>query len=115
MLDLLDGKVTFRYLDAAQLIKHYFGFAHEYADSDLKLELGYIFWEPDENGDISESVIDLYAEHRKECQRFAELVTGDEVKFSFYSYFELFSFWYNEIYIQHILKHFNCFMGKYFI
>lgn len=93
MLALLDGKVTFKYLDAAQLIKHYFGLAHEYADSDLDLEIGYVFWEPDENGDIPDSVIDLYAEHRKECERFADLVSGDKVRFSFRSYFELIEYW----------------------
>jgi hypothetical protein len=113
MLDLLNGKVTFRYLDAAQLIKHYFGLAHEYAGSDLDLEIGYVFWEPDENGAAPGPVVDLYAEHRKECGRFAELVDGDKVKFSFFSYFELIEYWREDGIGDELEKHFVGFEKKY--
>ena len=113
MLDLLDGKVTFKYLDAAQLIKHYFGLAHVYADSDLDLEIGYVFWEPETNGDAPGPVIDLYIEHRKECGRFAELVDGDVVKFSFHPYFELIEYWRGSGLGTELVEHFELFKEKY--
>jgi len=93
MVEIINGNIKFRYLDAAQLIKHYFGLAHAYADSDLALEIGYVFWEPDENGNVPDSVIKLYADQREECERFASLVFGDKIRFSFYSYFELIEYW----------------------
>lgn len=113
MLDLVNEKVTFRYLDAAQLIKHYFGLAHEYDGRDLDLELGYVFWEPIGNGNVSGPVIDLYAEHRKECERFAEIVTGDEVMFSFYSYFELIEYWRGNGVGDELMEYFAGFEKKY--
>jgi Restriction Endonuclease associating with ARP len=115
MLKIINGNVTFKYLDATQLIKHYFGLTHEYAESDLDLEIGYIFWEPDGNVDLPGSVIDLYVEHRNECERFAELVVGDKIRFSFYSYFELIEFWRgNEIGTDDaLIMHFELFEKKY--
>jgi hypothetical protein len=115
MNEIINGNIGFRYLDAAQLIKHYFGLAHEYADSNLDLEIGYVFWEPDENGDVPVPVVDLYAEHRKECQRFAKLVDGDVVKFSFYSYFELIAFWREDGVRDELKEHFELFVKKYTI
>jgi len=113
MLDLVEGKVTFKYLDAAQLIKHYFGLAHEYADSDLDLELGYVFWEPGGGEDVSGPVIDLYVEHRKECEMFAGLVSGDKIRFSFYSYFELIENWRGNVVKDDLGEHFRLYQEKY--
>ena len=84
MNEIKNGNIGFRYLDAAQLIKHYFGLAYEYGESKLDLEIGYVVWEPDENGDTPGPVVVLYAEHRKECEKFAELMVGF-VRFSIYS------------------------------
>ena len=113
MIEIINGNINFRYLDAAQLIKHYFGLAHEYADSDLDLEIGYVFWEPDKNGEISGPVIDLYAEHREESEKFAALVSGDKVRFSFYSYFELIEYWRGNGFDSELLDHFEIFGKKY--
>jgi len=113
MLDLLEEKVTFKYLDAAQLIKHYFGLAHECADSDQDLEIGYVFWEPDGSRGTSDSVINLYAEHREDCERFAKLVSGDKIQFSFYSYFELIEYWHVNGLEDRMVEHFEVFVNKY--
>jgi len=113
MLDLVNGNIGFRYLDATQLIKHYFGLAHEYADSDLYLEIGYVFWEPLENRDLPGTVIDLYVEHRKECEKFASLVSGDKIRFSFYSYFVLIDYWYGNRVGDELGEHFELFEKKY--
>jgi hypothetical protein len=113
MTEIINGNISFRYLDAAQLIKHYFGLAHEYADNDLDLEIGYVFWEPDGNGYAPGPVVDLYAEHRKECEKFAELVSGDKVKFSFFSYFELIDYWRRRGIGDEMLEYFKLFEKKY--
>lgn len=115
MLNLMNGNINFRYLDTAQLIKHYFGLAHEYAGGDLNLELGYVSWEPGGGEDVPDSVIKLYADHREECERFADLVSGDEVRFSFYSYFELIEFWLAFCLKDELNVHFNLFETKYII
>jgi hypothetical protein len=115
MTEIINGNIKFRYLDAAQLIKHYFGLAHEYADSNLDLELGYVFWEPERNGDIPGPVIDLYAGHRKECEKFAELVAGDKLQFSFYSYFELLEYWRKNGLNNELDAHFNRLERKYIL
>lgn len=59
----------FAHLDAYQLVKHYLGLARSFPDSERALV--YLFWEP-ENDEP------LFAAHRVEIARFAELVAGDK-------------------------------------
>lgn len=110
---MINGNINFRYLDAVQLIKHYFGLAHEYADSGLGLEIGYVFWEPGGDEDVPDPVIKLYADHRDECERFTDLVSGDKIRFSFYSYCELIEYWRGSGMSDELLDHFEQFHGKY--
>jgi hypothetical protein len=58
----------FVHLDAYQLVKHYLGLAYSFPESERTLV--YLFWEPmsDES---------LFAAHRAEVARFADLVDGD--------------------------------------
>jgi len=113
MLDLINGNISFRYLDAAQLIKHYFGLANEYAGKNLDLEIGYVFWEPSENGGTPDFIIDLYTEHRNECKRFASLVSDDKIQFSFYSYFALIEYWRGKGMEDRLVVYFEVFTNKY--
>lgn len=114
MTEIINGNIKFRYLDAAQLIKHYFGLANEYMYTEnLDLEIGYVVWTPDEKGSAPDSVIDLYAEHREDCERFAKLVSGDKIQFSFYSYFELIQYWCANGMEDRLLEHFKVFVDKY--
>lgn len=58
---------SFRRLDAAQLIKHYFGVAKTFPHR--KATIVYLYWEPSNADEIPECL-----EHRQEIDRFADLV-----------------------------------------
>jgi hypothetical protein len=78
----------FRYLDVAQLIKHYLGLSHCYPNHTIKLL--YLYWEP-ANPDIHE----VFAQHRAELARFSQIVTDSTSNFNFehLSYSELWNEW----------------------
>jgi hypothetical protein len=86
MLRLMDAPDSYRWLDAAQLIKHAFGLAKTY--SDRPVTLLYLFWEP-----ANPSVSPVFAEHRREVAAFAERVAGSLPMFKAMSYAELWSAW----------------------
>ncbi len=75
---------TYRWLDAAQLIKHAFGLARARADSTLI----YLFWEP-----LDAGLSPLFAEHRAEISAFVERVAGGSPRFEAMSYLELWDQW----------------------
>ena len=62
---------TFRLLDAYQLVKHYLGLTLTYPTQPLTLL--YLYWEPNNAADLP-----VFAKHRAEIERFAELVRGDD-------------------------------------
>lgn len=76
----------FAHLDAAQLVKHYLGLANVFATG--RVVLLYLFWEPLNAVDFQE-----FAEHRRELEEFARLVSGDRVEFAYQSYRELWREW----------------------
>ena len=80
----------YRFLDAAQLIKHYFGLARTYPDQDVTLL--YLFWEPANAGDYS-----MFAEHRQETAVFQSAVAGSPVSFMAQSYPELWAEWSEDV------------------
>ena len=86
LLRLLDAPDSYRWLDAAQLIKHAFGLAKTHGDRPLTLL--YLFWEP-----ANPSASPVFAEHRREIAAFAERVAGSMPVFKAMSYSELWSAW----------------------
>ena len=86
MLRLHETPAAYRWLDAAQLIKHAFGLARTY--SGRPSELLYLFWEPANAGKFS-----VFQEHRREIAEFADRVQGSSPTFSAMSYNELWSEW----------------------
>ena len=86
MLRLMDEADSYRWLDAAQLIKHAFGLAHCFRDQPVTLL--YLYWEP-ANLDASS----LFADHRQEIAAFADRVGGSTPMFRAMSYPELWSAW----------------------
>ncbi len=87
MMRLRSGSgATYRWLDAAHLIKHAFGLA--LAQPARLTTLVYIFWEP-MDADFSP----LFAEHRAEIAAFAERVAGGSPGFEAMSYPELWNAW----------------------
>jgi len=80
-----------QYLDTAQLIKHYLGLCclnNKEGFANHKITLLYLFWEP-ENWKNYE----IFKNHRKEIETFANQVKGSSVKFVAKSYPELWKEW----------------------
>lgn len=76
----------YRFLDAAQLIKHYFGLARTFADKPVTLL--YLYWEP-----VNAREIDAFRQHRDEIAVFSANVRSADVTFMSLSYPELWSAW----------------------
>lgn len=85
MLRLVEEPRTYRWLDAAQLVKHAFGIAYTFAEQPATLL--YLFWEPSNAGTHP-----IFAEHRAEVARFTASV-GDRPAFVAMSYPELWRSW----------------------
>lgn len=86
MLRLVEEPRAYRWLDAAQLVKHAFGVAHTFADR--RMTLLYLFWEPS-----NPEAYPIFAEHRAEVTRFAASIGGGGPEFVAMSYPELWSSW----------------------
>jgi hypothetical protein len=76
----------YRYLDAAQLIKHAFGLLHTFPGG--KNVLLYLFWEP-----LDPEGHPCFAEHRAEIEAFAQVVSGGALGFASLSYPQLWRAW----------------------
>ena len=80
------GESGYRWLDAAQLIKHAFGLANSCPEG--KVSLLYLYWEP-----ANPEADHVFGAHREEIARFAEAVRGDRVSFQAASYRHLWEGW----------------------
>ena len=87
MLDLIEHPHAYRWLDAAQLVKHSFGLSHTFADHGT-VTLLYLYWEPANPKDHP-----IFAAHREEIARFAAAVKGATPSFAAMSYPELWYRW----------------------
>jgi len=89
--EIINGKVEFKHLDAAQLIKHFYGIAHDKDNNGKEKILMYLYWSPEEKN-IKESK--AHKQHMEELELFKKKVNGDEqVKFIAMSYQELWKQW----------------------
>jgi len=86
MLQLDAGAVSYRFLDAAQLIKHAYGVARCFKGKSVTLV--YLYWEPENATEFPE-----FEAHREEISRFGESVAGAFPRFEALSYAELWSSW----------------------
>jgi hypothetical protein len=86
MLRLSDKPDDYRWLDAAQLVKHAFGLAHTFKQGPVTLL--YLFWEPSNPEEFP-----IFAEHRTEIARFAASIAGGTPAFIAMSYPELWNSW----------------------
>lgn len=78
-----------QHLDAAQLVKHYFGIVNQAQQvPEKKATLCYLFWEPENAEDLA-----LFQRHRDETATFAEQVAPSRVEFKWMSYKDLWSEW----------------------
>lgn len=93
MRDVLrSGKVTFHYLDAAQLVKHAFGLVTDARRRGKLPVLYYLFSEPQPSANFSVTLED-YVDHRMEVLAFESAVDGAEVLFRAGEYSEWLSEW----------------------
>lgn len=89
---LRSGTELFRYLDAAQLVKHAFGLVTDGARKGKRPVLVYLYAEPAaRNGQPIDRA--AFASHRREIGRFAEAVRGAAVAFESISYREWIASW----------------------
>ncbi len=86
MLRLVEGPRTYRWLDAAQLVKHAFGLSYTFLDRPVTLL--YLFWEPS-----NPEAFPNFSEHRAEIVRFAESISGGGPELVTMSYPELWKSW----------------------
>jgi hypothetical protein len=77
---------TYRWLDAAQLIKHAFGLAYTFPGRPITLL--YLFWEPLNSEDHP-----IFAEHRTEVAQFGACILGGGPDFAAMSYTALWAAW----------------------
>ena len=83
---LVEDPRRYRFLDAAQLIKHYLGLRRQFPDRPVTL--AYLFWEPINARDIATCIV-----HSAELAEFAGRVGDPRVRFVGVSYRALWSDW----------------------
>lgn len=98
--DLRENRLTFKSLDAVQLIKHAYGLrtvVHRDSSSGYQRQpvLLYLFSEPEAWPDGQPVDSTQIAMHREEIQSFAERIAGDEVCFEAISWSDLLDLWEN--------------------
>lgn len=86
MLRLVEEPRTYRWLDAAQLVKHAFGVAYTFPEQPVTLL--YLYWEPS-----NPEAYPFFAEHRAEVNHFAASIVGGGPEFVAMSYPELWRSW----------------------
>lgn len=86
MQRLMESPNHYKWLNAAQLVKHGFGLAKTFPDKAASL--CYLYWEP-ANPESSQA----FAEHRAEIAEFADSVAGSTPSFFAMSYPELWTSW----------------------
>jgi hypothetical protein len=86
MKQLMQKPSYYKFLNAAQLIKHAFGLMHSFDNGPCKLV--YLFWEPSNWTSYS-----VFAEHRSEIERFSASTLGTSIEFVWMSYPELWDYW----------------------
>ena len=83
---LREDPETYRYLDAAQLAKHYLGLVVSF--SDRQRTLVYLYWEP-----TNAASLGPYRDHRREVNDFTASVAGCDTRFVALSYPALWREW----------------------
>jgi hypothetical protein len=76
----------YRFLDAAQLVKHYLGLKCRFGRADVAL--AYVYWEPSDADGVAECLV-----HRAEVAAFAKAVGDPRMRFVARSYPDLWSEW----------------------
>jgi hypothetical protein len=78
----------FKYLDTAQLVKHYLGMRNTLGHLKKQLVLFYVYWEPTNASELAE-----YRQHREEVSHLSNAVASSQLRFTAKSYNELWAVW----------------------
>ena len=78
----------FRFLDAAQLVKHYLGMRYSLTGNGKKLVLLYAYWEPKNAENLVE-----FRQHREEVAVLSQAVKNSAVRFVALPYKQLWNHW----------------------
>ena len=78
----------FKFIDAAQLVKHYLGMRNTLGNVKAEQALLYVYWEPANASEFEE-----YRRHREEVAYFTEAVGNSQIQFVARSYRELWDEW----------------------
>jgi len=103
------GECKYRFFDAVQIIRHYFGVLNS---GQKEKHLLYLYWHPENEDWMDVHPFDL---HMQELKEFSELVSqADDVPFHYLSFNELWEQW-AQIESPIVLKHANAIKHKYSI
>jgi hypothetical protein len=96
-----------QYLDIAQLLKHYFGLRTHQLTLEIKkpIRFLYLFWEP-----LNAADIEVFRQHRRECEILAQATATSEIPFLWMSYLDLWKQWLN---IPAVEQHARNLMNRY--
>lgn len=83
---LVEDPRRYRFLDAAQLIKHYLGLRRRFTDRPVTL--AYLYWEPTNAAETATCVV-----HAAELAEFSRLVADPSTRFIGMSYRTLWNDW----------------------
>jgi hypothetical protein len=109
MEEICNNKISFKYLDAAQLIKHFFGLCYKQEKETVKLI--YVYWEP-----INAIELPQFVEHRAEIEMFSNVVSGDSLlSFNSISYNELWNQWNKDLIDPKMKQHISELKDRYLI
>jgi hypothetical protein len=108
MLDLEAGNVSYRFLDAAQLVKHAFGVARCFKMKAATLL--YLYWEP-----ANATELPAFVAHREEIMRLGERVAGAFPRFEALSYPELWQSWETDRCPPWLKDHLRALRGRYLV
>jgi len=86
LAQLREDPARFRYVDAAGLLKHAVGLGQTFPNRSVKL--AYLYWEPTDAGQYP-----AFAEHRRELDQLAAMVSPSSVKLFAQSFNELWAEW----------------------
>jgi hypothetical protein len=98
----------YKFLNAAQLIKHAFGIMH--SSDDRPCKLAYLFWEPSNWTSFS-----VFKEHRSEIERFSASTAGTAIEFVWMSYPELWDYWEKSSTVGWLADHVECLRARYHV
>ena len=107
--ELSEKSDSYRFLDAAQLLKHYLGLKNTFPTA-ARIVLMYVWWEPSSAGSLP-----IFAQHRAEVASFGEGLADPQILFHAESYPELWARWEQQTKPAWLPEHVENLRRRYFV